>query len=240
MEAVWTRYFPLSIYVRELITSGALGTVQRVFADMSINADPENVWADGKSRMVNPDLAGGPLLDLGIYSLTWLFQTLYHTQDVREREKQKPSVIAAVKRYEPTGVDEMVSMVVTFPRSTEKGGDMHGIATTGLKTASDPAGDRALTPAVRVQGDKGEVQVFPMIFRPMKTRLVLQDGSKGKEGEVKEWKFPGDGHGMFWEADEAARALVEGRKEGCFLGWEESTVIMEVSFSFLPSSFLCH
>lgn len=29
MEAVWTRYFPLSIMVRELITSGAIGTVYR-------------------------------------------------------------------------------------------------------------------------------------------------------------------------------------------------------------------
>lgn len=29
MEAVWTRYFPLSIKVRELITSGEIGTVFR-------------------------------------------------------------------------------------------------------------------------------------------------------------------------------------------------------------------
>ena len=33
---------------------------------------------------------------------------------------------------------------------------------------------------------------------------------------------------MFWEADEAATALVEGRKESKFEGWEESVVIMEV------------
>ena len=35
MEAVWTRYFPLSIKVRELVTSGAIGKVHRVFADLS-------------------------------------------------------------------------------------------------------------------------------------------------------------------------------------------------------------
>jgi hypothetical protein len=35
---------------------------------------------------------------------------------------------------------------------------------------------------------------------------------------------------MFWEADDAARALVGGleRKEGSFLGWDESILIMEV------------
>lgn len=33
MEAVWTRFFPLSIKVRELITSGAIGTVYRTFGE---------------------------------------------------------------------------------------------------------------------------------------------------------------------------------------------------------------
>ena len=33
---------------------------------------------------------------------------------------------------------------------------------------------------------------------------------------------------MFWEADEAALGIVEGRKEGKFLGLDESIVIMEV------------
>lgn len=33
MEAVWTRYFPLSIKVRELITSGAIGTVYRTVGE---------------------------------------------------------------------------------------------------------------------------------------------------------------------------------------------------------------
>lgn len=35
MEAVWTRYFPLSIKIRELISSGAIGTVYRVIGKLS-------------------------------------------------------------------------------------------------------------------------------------------------------------------------------------------------------------
>ena len=38
----------------------------------------------------------------------------------------------------------------------------------------------------------------------------------------------GEGHGMFWEADEAATAIVEGRKEGKYESLAESVVIMEV------------
>ena len=73
--------------------------------------------------------------------------------------------------------------------------------------------------------------------------MILQDGTV----EDKEWLQPGpgkgsgwvngfgdetnpegEGHGMFWEADEAASAIVEGRKEGKFESLDESIVIMEV------------
>ena len=63
--------------------------------------------------MVNIDLAGGALLDLGIYSLTWLFQTLYHVQ---EPPKESPQVISAVAKYDRTGADEMTTIVLHFPR----------------------------------------------------------------------------------------------------------------------------
>jgi predicted dehydrogenase len=62
MEAVWTRYFPISIQIREHIQKGTIGEVLRVVADNSIGADPENDW-DSSHRMVNMDLAGGALLD---------------------------------------------------------------------------------------------------------------------------------------------------------------------------------
>ncbi len=62
MEAVWTRYFPLSIQVRKLVTDGKIGTVHRVIADNSFGEDVEEKWGT-KDRMVNMDLAGGALLD---------------------------------------------------------------------------------------------------------------------------------------------------------------------------------
>lgn len=244
MEAVWTRYFPLSIYVRDLITSGKIGKVARVFADNSgswIPVDnPDS--ADNKSRMVNVDLAGGPLLDMGIYALTWVFQTLYTTQDVSTR--QAPSVISRMKKYGPTGSDEMVTMILSFPRSEENGGVAHAIATTSIRVASNPDGQRETSGAsIKIQGEKGEIQVFPPAYRPTKTKLILTDGtveekdwpqpgpgkgSKWFNGFGADWNQEGEGHGMFWEADEAATAVLEGRKEGRFEGLEESLVIMGV------------
>lgn len=241
MEAVWTRYFPLSIYVREQVTSGRLGQVSRTTADLSFPMDPEKSFADGKHRMVNLDLAGGALLDLGIYALTWVFQTLYTTQSASDRKA--PSVVAAMKPTF-TGADEQTTMLLTFPRGDSHGGNAHGIATCSMKLATDPDKKGSAGPAVRVQGSLGELDVYAPIFRPTRTRLVLADGTV----EDKTWTQPGpgagsgwkngfgdiavnpegEGHGMFWEADEVARALSEGRKEGQYESLEESVVIMEV------------
>lgn len=62
MEAVWTRYFPLSVQVRNLIKEGAIGEVLRVVADNSFGDNVEERWGT-QHRMVNKDLAGGCLLD---------------------------------------------------------------------------------------------------------------------------------------------------------------------------------
>jgi dihydrodiol dehydrogenase / D-xylose 1-dehydrogenase (NADP) len=103
MEGLWTRYFPLSIYVRDAIISEKLGIIISAFADNSLDLKPEENF-DVEHRMVNPDLAGGVLLGVGIYSLTWIFQTLYTTQSFESRVA--PRVLSSVQKYGPTGVDE--------------------------------------------------------------------------------------------------------------------------------------
>jgi predicted dehydrogenase len=52
MEAVWTRYFPLSARIRELVANGTIGDVQRVIADMSFHEDMEVKWGT-QNRIVN-------------------------------------------------------------------------------------------------------------------------------------------------------------------------------------------
>lgn len=63
MEAVWTRFFPLSVRLREVIEWGEIGEVVRVVADASAGAPEAERVFDPKHRMVNLDLAGGVLLD---------------------------------------------------------------------------------------------------------------------------------------------------------------------------------
>ncbi|KAJ4244369.1 hypothetical protein NW762_014496 [Fusarium torreyae] len=241
MEGLWTRYFPVSAYVREIVSSGRIGPVERVLSEHSLGY--AGGFEDDDHIMVNPRLAGGILLDAGIYSLTWVFQTLYSTQPADTR--QPPTVKSIVAKYPRTGVDSMVTMLLEFPRGTEQGGTAHAVASCSLGLSNDSvaAETDALSPNVRIQGQQGEIQVFPPTYRPTHTRLILKDGTV----EDKQWPQPGpgagsgwysgfgphvnregEGHGLFWEADDAGRALVEGRKEGSGLGLDETILIMDV------------
>ena len=232
MEAVWTRYFPLSIKIREMVKGGVIGKVHRVTADLSFGSATEDGGLDfpDSSRMVNMDLAGGAMLDLGIYSLTWVYQILYLLQ---EGKKERPMVLAAVQKYR-TGADELTSVLLNWPEHHTQ-----GFASTSLRVETQPDGEGspASGPAARIQGTKGEIQVFGPLFRPLQYR-VIKIGAKPGEVEDVHCPIPKDnerkgsdgksiGHGMFWEADEAARCLRDGKLESDTLNWEESIAIME-------------
>ncbi|KIW93041.1 uncharacterized protein Z519_06890 [Cladophialophora bantiana CBS 173.52] len=231
MEAVWTRYFPLSQMIRKHIMDNDIGEVVRVISDLSIGAVPEKDFDLGH-RMVNLELAGGALLDLGIYALTWVFQTMYHTLPPQLRQQSRPKVIGAAMTPEPrTGADESTLILLEFPKSTPAGKTKaHAVATTAMRVSDDPARGHESkcdveTPAVRIQGERGEIQVYGPIYRPIRYRLVPKD----KTAEIldRKFEFPGGCHGMMYEADAAARCLVAGELESETLPWAESTLIME-------------
>lgn len=72
---VWTRFQPVSYKVQEVLRSGAIGELRSVQAELNVDFQPEK--SDQKHRMVNPDLAGGALLDLG-HVLFFLALSLPH------------------------------------------------------------------------------------------------------------------------------------------------------------------
>lgn len=199
-------------------------------ADLSFNKsnDDGTLEFPDTNRMVNPDLAGGALLDLGIYSLTWVFQTLYHTQP--EKEKEAPIVTAAMNHYS-TGVDEQTSIICQFPKHKSM-----GIALTGLRVGTNPDGCNSGGAAIRIQGSDGEIQVMGPAYRPVQYKVIHKEGN-GKI-EVVDCPIPQDearnwGHGMFWEADECGRCLRDGKLESDSMPWSESLVIMETMDSAL-------
>lgn len=165
---------------------------------------------------------------MGIYSLTWLFQTLYHTLPPAQRKP--PTVASSISKYSATGADESTSIILTFPSGPGGAPYAHGIATTSMRVSSDPAGTGSACPAIRIQGTKGELQVYHPAYCPSKYRLVWKAEGEGKEGKVEEHEvsMPGGGMGFMYEADEVARCVRDGKLESETLDLEESAVIMRV------------
>ncbi|KAF2863899.1 dimeric dihydrodiol dehydrogenase [Piedraia hortae CBS 480.64] len=225
MEAQWTRYFPLTEWLRKAALP-RIGRISRVNADLSIG----KMDFDATHRMLNPDLAGGGLLDLGVYSLSWVFLGLY--------KGARPAVAgSAVEKHPTTGVDVMTSILLDF------GEGRHAFATCGMRTSSDPDGKGSAGPCVTFQGERGDVLLFSPTSRPTRARVVLTDGTvEEKEfrppgpGEGSGWyngfggevNPEGEGHGMFYEADECAFAIRDGRLEGRGMGLAETLDLLRV------------
>lgn len=72
-EAIWTRYMPLSLKIKELLDSGVIGEPSLLSATLCYKIDH-------KERILRPELCGGALLDLGVYTLN--FARMYFGSDI--------------------------------------------------------------------------------------------------------------------------------------------------------------
>lgn len=210
MEAVWTRCFPVSIEIRRLLKEGEIGVVKRTEARLDFCHEPlGEKYPGGEHRMVNPKLAGGALLDLGVYALTWVFQTLYHDLPEEEKERSEPKTMGVMQMYPETGVDADNVVVLQFPHAT-------GVASSSIFVSGDNA------PSARFLGTEGEIQVIGPAYRPEGYCVIRP----GKEEKIVPCQIPGKG--MFWEADEVARCIRDGKLESEIVPLNESLVIMRV------------
>ena len=98
MEAMWTRFLPPFAHLRRLIAEGALGEVRQVHAHFGFRCE----W-DPSSRLLDPELGGGALLDVGIYPLSLASMVL-----------GTPADICATGHVGETGVDEQTGMLLGY------------------------------------------------------------------------------------------------------------------------------
>lgn len=102
MEAMWTRFLPVMEVIRRWIDQGAIGRVRLVRASFGY-AEPAD--STPRRRLSDPALAGGSLLDVGIYGLAFARWIYGRPAEATE----------AVASLGPSGVDEACSIVQRFP-----------------------------------------------------------------------------------------------------------------------------
>jgi len=98
LEAMWTRFLPHMVRLRELVAAGAIGEVRTVIADHN-----QKLPSDPLHRLNNPDLGGGALLDLGIYPVSFAHDML-----------GTPTRVQAISSPTATGVDRQTAILLGF------------------------------------------------------------------------------------------------------------------------------
>jgi predicted dehydrogenase len=147
VEAMWTRFLPTMVRVREILAAGTLGPVVYLTAEHGqwFEQDPD-------FRLFAPSLGGGALLDLGVYPISFAQMVL-----------GRPSRVTAVSDPAFTGVDGTTSMILQYA------GGAHAVLTASLGAASsNPAG---------VYGTQARLELDGWFYLPTSFRVIARDGA---------------------------------------------------------------
>lgn len=189
-EAIWPRYMPSRKLIDDVIESGVIGRVNTLTANLSyvIHEVP---------RIYRPELAGGALLDIGVYGIN--FALMHFGTDIERVE--------SAVQMTPTGVDGMETITIFY-----KDGRM-AVLTHSIYARSDRKGI--------IHGDKGYI-VVENINNPQSVSVFdLQDQL------IARYEVPKQINGYEYQFAECAKALREGRTESWSMPLKDSVYMME-------------
>lgn len=113
MEAMWSRFLPRYDVVRRAVADGLLGPVETIVADHG-----QLLYPDGPQRMADPALAGGALLDLGIYPLSLAAMLLPGDLQVNATGALTSQGVDRSETVVLTGADAVATCVATMSAKT--------------------------------------------------------------------------------------------------------------------------
>jgi dihydrodiol dehydrogenase / D-xylose 1-dehydrogenase (NADP) len=191
MEGMWTRFLPAICQVRDWLADGAIGELRQIRANFGFDApfDPEG-------RMFNKALAGGALLDAGIYPIS-----------LANMIAGSPVAIEAIAAIGSTGVDEQSFYLFRYENGV---------------IASLSASVRAKIDIVaEIIGSEGKI-VVPRFLAA--STAELHSFKDGKTIE-KDFPYP-DGQGFEYEIREVVDCMRQGKLESEVMPLDETLAIM--------------
>lgn len=159
---------------------------------------------------------------MGVYSIHWVLQAL------ADKQRHPLEVHSVMSMDRTTGVDNTTSIVMKFAPRTTDAPAVVSIASASLLVADNYDGQ---TPVVRIEGNKGEIQIFGPSWRPSKVSLFERPQKFGVSGTLVreiENNIPEGTHGLCYEADEVARCIRDGKLESPSMPWAEIIIVMEI------------
>ncbi|XP_078093445.1 trans-1,2-dihydrobenzene-1,2-diol dehydrogenase-like [Mustelus asterias] len=197
MEGLWTRFFPVSNAIRGLLSQNDLGEVKMVKAEFG-------TCMLQTPRLVEKELGGGVLLDIGCYCLQFVCMVF---------SGEKPESVQATGFLTEKGVDEAVTIVLKYSRKR--------MALVTVTMAIQLANQATIS------GTKGTITVPGFMWCP--TSLVVN----GKRQEFPLPAPPQplnftNSTGLRYEAERVRQCLQKGLKECPDLPLAESELIMSI------------
>lgn len=189
-EAMWTRFLPGRHIIRKLLDSGSIGVPQRIETDFSQSLTH-------MPRLSDPALAGGSLLDMGVYGLT--FASMYFGNAITEFQGNC--------QYYRTGVDECDDIHLTYANG--KTADIHTCFNAPYQNYGI------------IYGTDGYIKVNGLNNYEA-IRVYGNDGSL-----IKEYTVPPQVTGYEHEVIACKRALENGQLECAEMPHSETVTIME-------------
>ena len=193
MEGMWSRFPPLMQKVREIIANNEIGEIRTIHADFGFKPETKNL----EGRLFNPNLAGGSLLDVGIYPISLSFML-----------NGKPDSFVTDWTRGETGVDEQASIIFKYLNDS--------MAVLHSSIQSD-TGQEAF-----ISGTEGTIRIHKQCWKPQKMTL-----SKWQTGEIQDIEIPFIGNGFNYEAEHFGELLIEGKKESPLMPLNESLEIIK-------------
>jgi predicted dehydrogenase len=193
MEAFWTRFLPSTKKLMTLLADKIIGEVRMIKADFGYNFpfEPE-------SRVFNPALAGGALLDVGIYPINFA-QMIYRSE---------PEEVCSTASMSTTGIDEQSAYLLKY-----KNGEMALLhSAVNVETRHD----------AWIYGTDGYIHV-PKFY--CADRVYVAAASSGKTETI---LLPYESTGYGYEALEVMKCISDGRIESEIMPHVESLKIMKL------------
>ena len=204
MEALWTRFLPSTLKLKELVDTGAIGSIQSIRSDFGFRAADLNTALSPttsapaaapltRNRILNPALGGGALLDIGIYP-QFLSQFLLG----------EPTDVTAIARLSPQGVD-----LDTAVTCVHAGGKLsHNYSTVLGRTKTEAL----------ILGTTGSIHWHPRWHEPTSFSIL-----RGKDDPPENFYFDyGDANGYRYEAEAVMADVRAGRLENALWSLDES------------------
>ncbi|MBC7723159.1 MAG: Gfo/Idh/MocA family oxidoreductase [Burkholderiaceae bacterium] len=191
LEAMWTRFLPHMVRIRELLAAGTIGEVRTLIADHN-----QKLSTDPLSRINNPELAGGALLDIGVYPVSFAFDIF-----------GPPATVQAHASSTATGVDRQTTIIFSYDSG----------ASAVLQTALDTVGPNTAT----ILGTEGWIAIDAVWYAPTKFTVHSSSGAV-----IEAFEADVSPRGMQYQAAELERLIEEGETTGTILSPTESVAIM--------------